>query len=236
MASGPPAFAALGNAGHAPSVPGGEEARRCDGYAGASRQPGAGCPPAPGDPGGPPREPLRGSPGPCGSPGLPCGARVAAICVPVRCFGFPLRSSCPERSDHTLSHSRRSARSAPLLAPRPQRSRPGLLDLEPSRLSFRAPAAATMTVNGSIHVPSQATARAGCHTRQAAGISGAARTCAHGESHHPSFPQARAHRRRVSAATALGAVPGRLFRAYPDATGHHKSLGYGLRPTACARE
>ena len=73
---------------HAPSVPG--EARGCDGYAGASRQPRGRFSSGPGRPG---RACLEGPLvethlGPLeGSPGLPCGTRVTAICVPVRCFG-----------------------------------------------------------------------------------------------------------------------------------------------------
>ena len=52
---------------------------------------GAGCPPAPGGSREPPREPLRGSPGPFGVPWVAlAGARVGGDFCPGPSFGFPL--------------------------------------------------------------------------------------------------------------------------------------------------
>ena len=67
---------------HAPSAPRGFSARVRRVRGCRMGNPGAGYPPAPGGLRRPPREPSSGSPGPCGSPGPPCGARVAAISVP----------------------------------------------------------------------------------------------------------------------------------------------------------
>ena len=76
--------------------------RGCDGYAGASSATRGRCH-RPGRP----RASLPGSPvglsGTSRVPGLPCGARVRRFCGPLRCFGFPPRSGCPDIDVHTLS-------------------------------------------------------------------------------------------------------------------------------------
>ena len=105
--------------------------------------PGAGFPPAPADPVGPAREPVWGSLGPGeGSPGLPCGTRVAAISVPVRssaCRSAPLLEL---RGCHLASWrptiSRHCWRFLVSGFPGPPGSRPS------ARPTFQAPIAATL--------------------------------------------------------------------------------------------
>ena len=102
--------------------------------------PGAGFPPAPADPAGPAREPLAGLSGTReGSPGPPCGARVAAISVPVRSSACRLRSVAGASrlpSSHWAADG-----SPPLLALLPSAGFPGLLDLEPPNTGALLPGA-----------------------------------------------------------------------------------------------
>ena len=134
--------------------------------------PGAGCPPAPAGPAGPAREPLLGLPGtfegPLGCLAAPAWRRFVSRSV---CFGFPLRTGiAPAHRDHTLSHLRRPA------GPRHYwRFAAGGRSGPPGSRAFRwalLPGAGRCHVkDGCIHVPSQATTRALCHSPPPPGIS-----------------------------------------------------------------
>jgi len=81
--------------------------------------PGTGCPPVPGDLAKVSLRACIGLPGTfSGSPGSPCGARVAAVCVPLRSCGRPpgsdpagltLGQPCASRRSQALPHCWRSA-------------------------------------------------------------------------------------------------------------------------------
>ncbi len=204
-----------------------QRGRRCDGYAGASRQPGGRYHPAPGGAG-------------CSLPGSPVGlpetllgsrgrlaAPASAISVPEQSFGFPAAPSCRAPRSHLEPLGRSPA---PRHCWRFDRKRlpsgpPGSRAIP---LSFRAPPAATRTVNGPTHVPSQTTVRAGCHTRQAAGISPAHRRCTHGESRPPSPTRPSSPKPRPCASFPPSGAPS----GNPDPSAIRAS---GFPLTRCAR-
>ena len=165
---------------HAPSVPG-----RWAGGATGTRvplgNPGAGST-RPGRPGaGLPGNPVRAPWDPARVPWVALRHPRAAICVPLRCFGFPL-PPLPGRERSHLEPLKAVAARRAIAGARRQRSQSGLLDLEPSvgSPSRRRPLPRE-TADGPIHVPSQAATRAVCHSAGGAGISGDAR--------HSSCPQ-----------------------------------------------
>ncbi len=179
---------------HAPSVPG--VGRGCDGYAGASsatrgpvfsgpRRPGRASSRAPS---------VKGLPGTLGVPWVavrrPRWRRFLS-----RATLWPVRSAPsleprgsglePFGGQRTPRHYWRFTASG---WPGPPGSRALRKVLLPG-------AGRCHVKNGSIHVPSQAATREVCHTRRGPGISGDARTGAHGESRQSSCPPARPHRR-----------------------------------------
>ena len=179
----------LSNHVHAPSVPG----RRAGGATGTRvphRQPGSWSPSS--------RRPLRASSeslaGSLGltARGLPYGTRAGDFCPGAKTLASGAADRCRGVRHRTLSR-KGGRRLRAIAGTSPETVASGPPGSRAIPLSFRAPAAATRTVNGPTHVPSQATVAAGCHTRQAAGISAVHRSCAHGESHHPSSPKPSTH-------------------------------------------